>query len=138
MIDKSIIGIWRLKNTKTIASEGVPLPPPFGPAPNGVMCFQPDGRMYCVLCDGRVELPPGVPRQFMSYAGNYTFNGSILSTLVDASSDAKRIGTNEVRNIRFESSDEMALLPPSQLVAGVTHRKELLWERVYGASVQTE
>lgn len=138
MIDKSITGIWRLKSTKTIASEGEPPSPPFGPVPNGVMCFQPDGRMYCVLCDGRVELPPGLSRQFMSYAGNYTFNGSILSTLVDASSDAKRISTNEVRNVRFESSDEMVLLPPSQMVAGVTHRKELLWERVCGAAVQTK
>jgi hypothetical protein len=134
MIDNKIIGIWRLKSTKTIASEGESLSPPFGPAPSGVMCFQPDGRMYCVLCDGRAEMPVDVSRQFMSYAGNYTFNGSILSTFVDASSDAKRIGTNEVRDVRFESSDEMVLLPPGQLVAGVTHRKELLWERVWSAT----
>jgi hypothetical protein len=134
MIDNNIIGIWRLKSTKTIASEGEPIPPPFGPAPNGLMCFQPDGRMYCVLCDGRTETPVDVSRQFMSYAGNYTFNGSILSTFVDASSDAKRIGTNEVRDVHFESSDEMVLLPPSQLVGGVTHRKELLWERVWSAT----
>jgi hypothetical protein len=135
MIDKRIIGIWRLKRTTTIANKGNPLPPPFGPYPNGVMCFQPDGRMYCVLCDGRAELPAGESRQFMSYAGRFTFDGAILSTFVDASSDQKRMGTDEVRNVRFENINEMVLLPPSLVVAGVTQQKELLWERVYGAVV---
>ena len=46
-----------------------------GRLPMGLVVFQADGRMMAVLCDGRTELPPGEPRQFMSYAGNYTFDG---------------------------------------------------------------
>ena len=91
-IDPRIVGTWTLIGTMGVDDNGHALPPPYGPIPNGVVCFQADGRMYCVLCDGRGELPAGAPRQFMSYAGNYTFDGTTLSTRVDASSDASRVG----------------------------------------------
>jgi len=129
MIDKRIIGIWRLKSTQGVDDSGTLLAPPYGPVPNGVVCFQADGRMYCVLCDGRAELPAGEPRQFMSYAGNYSFDGAMLSTRVDASSDASRIGGDQVRKVRFENGG-MALAPPRRLYAGVMQHQELFWERV--------
>jgi len=129
VIDKRIIGTWRLKSTKAVDDGGKVLAPPYGPAPNGVACFEADGRMYSVLCDGRAELPSGEPRQFMSYAGNYTFDGTTLSTRVDASSDASRIGGDQLRNVRFEN-DRMVLAPPRRLHAGVMQHQELSWERV--------
>ena len=129
MIDKRIIGTWRLKRTKAVDDDGKPLAPPLGPTPNGVSCFQSDGRMYSVICDGRAELPAGEPRQFMSYAGNYTFDGTTLSTRVDASSDASRIGGDQVRRVRFEDGG-MVLAPPRRLYAGVMQHQELFWERV--------
>jgi len=129
MIDKRIIGTWQLKRTKGVDDSGKVLPPPYGPAPNGVVCFQADGRMYCVLCDGRAELPPGEPRQFMSYAGHYTFDGTTLSTRVDASSDASHIGGDQVRNVRFENNG-MTLAPPRRFYAGVMQHQELFWERI--------
>jgi hypothetical protein len=128
-IDRRIVGTWRLVSTKGVDDNGTVLAPPYGPAPNGVVCFQPDGRMYCVLCDGREELPAGEPRQFMSYAGNYSFDGSTLSTRVDASSDASRVGGDQVRAVRFENG-KMVLAPPRRLYAGVMQHQELLWERV--------
>ena len=129
MIDKRIIGTWRLKSSKGVDDNGKVLAPPYGPVPNGVVCFQADGRMYCVLCDGRAELPAGESRQFMSYAGNYTFDGKTLSTRVDASSDASRIGGDQVRNVRFESGG-IVLAPPRRLYANVMQRHELFWERI--------
>jgi hypothetical protein len=91
--------------------------------------FQDDGRMMCVLCDGRRDLPPGEPRQFMSYAGNYTFDGETLSTRVDASSDASRIGGDQVRRVRFDDG-RMVLAPPRRLYAGVMQHQALTWERI--------
>jgi hypothetical protein len=85
--------------------------------------------MYCVLCDGRAELPAGEARQFTSYAGNYTFDGTILSTRVDASSDASRIGGDQLRSVRFENGG-MVLAPPRRLYAGVMQHQELFWEHV--------
>jgi hypothetical protein len=94
-----------------------------------VVCFEADGRMYAVLCDGRTELPPGEARQFMSYAGNYTFDGTTLSTRVDASSEVSRLGGDQVRKVRFENGG-MVLAPPRRLYAGVMQHQELFWERV--------
>jgi hypothetical protein len=129
MIDTRIIGTWRLRSTKAVDDDGKPLPPPLGPKPNGVVCFQPDGRMYSVICDGRAQLPAGEERAFVSYTGNYTFDGETLSTRVDGASDASRIGSDQVRKVRFEN-DRMVLAPPRRLWANVMQHQELFWERV--------
>ena len=129
MIDERIIGTWRLRSSKAVDDDGKALPAPYGPNPNGVVCFEPDGRMFAVLCDGRRELPPGEPRQFMSYAGNYTFDGTTLSTRVDASSDPTRIGGDQVRHVRFENGG-IVLAPPRRLYMGAMQHHELFWERI--------
>jgi Lipocalin-like domain len=129
MIDRRIVGTWKLRSSKAVDDGGKALEPPYGPAPNGIVCFEPDGRMYCVLCDARSELPAGEPRQFMSYAGNYTFDGTTLSTRVDASSDASRVGGDQVRIVRFEK-DGIVLAPPRRLYRGTMQHHELYWERI--------
>ncbi len=129
MIDPRIIGTWKLKSTKAVDDAGKALDPPYGPVADGLVCFEPDGRMFCVLCDGRSELPPGQPRQFMSYAGNYTFDGTTLSTRVDASSDASRVGGDQVRTVRFENGG-IVLAPPRRLYLGSMQHHELYWERM--------
>jgi hypothetical protein len=128
-IDSRIVGTWRLKSTVGRDDQGKLLPPPYGPAPMGLVVFEASGRMMTVLCDGRPALSPNEPRQYMSYAGNYTFDGKILSTRVDASSDASRIGGDQVRNVRFENGT-MVLAPPRRLFAGVMQHQELVWERI--------
>ena len=65
----------------------------------------------------------------MSYAGNYRFDGSTLVTRVDASSDASRVGGEQVRQVRFERG-RMMLNPPRRLFAGMMQHQELAWERV--------
>ena len=124
-----IVGTWRLVTSKAQDDAGQPLPPPYGPSPMGVVMFQADGRMMTVLCDGRATLPPGEPRQYMSYAGNYVFDGKTLVTRVDASSDASRIGGEQVRQVRFEGA-RLVLNPPRRPWAGIMQHQELIWERV--------
>jgi len=128
-IDGRIVGTWRLKSTKGHDDAGNILSPPYGPIPMGLVVFAVDGRMMAVLCDGRAALPPNEPRQFMSYAGNYTFDGETLSTRVDASSDASRIGGDQVRSVRFENGD-LVLAPPRRLYAGIMQHQELVWEQL--------
>ena len=128
-IDSRIVGTWRLKSTKGHDDDGKILPPPYGPLAMGLVVFAADGRMMAVLCDGRAALPPVEPRQFMSYAGNYSFDGTTLSTRVDASSDASRIGGDQQRQVRFENGD-LVLAPPRRLYAGIMQHQELRWERV--------
>jgi hypothetical protein len=128
-IDSRIVGIWRMVGTKGADDSGKVLPPPYGPKAMGLVTFQPDGRMMAVLCDGRSEMPGSEPRPFMSYAGNYSFDGATLSTRVDASSDASRVGGDQVRNVRFENG-RMVLAPPRRMFEGVMQHQELSWERI--------
>lgn len=127
MIDRRIVGTWRLVSTRGRDDAGNVLPPPYGPKPMGLVVFQADGRMMAVLCDGRTQLEE--PRQFVSYAGNYRFDGETLTTRVDASSDPSRIGGDQVRSVSFEQG-RMLLRPPRRLFAGVMQHQELMWERV--------
>ena len=128
-IDSRIVGIWRMVGTKGADDSGKALPPPYGPKAMGLVTFQADGRMMAVLCDGRREMPGGEARPFMSYAGNYTFDGMTLSTRVDASSDAGRIGGDQVRTVRFDNG-RMVLAPPRRMFAGVMQHQELTWEKI--------
>ncbi|HEY2416397.1 MAG TPA: lipocalin-like domain-containing protein [Steroidobacteraceae bacterium] len=127
--DPRIVGTWRLKSTPGRDDAGALLAPPYGPKPMGLVVFEASGRMMAVLCDGRSALPEGEPHQFMSYAGNYTFDGTTLSTRVDASSDQSRVGGEQLRAVRFEGC-AMVLSPPRRLYAGVMQHQELVWERV--------
>jgi Lipocalin-like domain len=129
MTDNDIVGTWRLVATKAHDDAGKPLPPPYGPKAMGLVTFQADGRMMTVLCDGREALLPGEARQYMSYAGNYRCDGSTLTTRVDASSDASRLGGEQVRKVRFEEG-RLVLNPPRRLWAGIMQHQELIWERV--------
>ena len=128
-IDPRILGTWRLKSAIGRDDAGNMLPPPFGPAAMGLNTFRPDGRMMSVLGDGRASLPEGEPRQFVAYSGNYAFDGTTLTTRVDASSDPSRVGGDQVRRVRFENG-LMVLSPPRRLFAGIMQHQELTWERI--------
>jgi Lipocalin-like domain len=68
-----------------------------------------------VVCDGRKELPEGVSREYSSYCGNYTYDGKKLVTRVDAASDPNRIGSDQVRGVRFEGA-RIVLIPPPRRI----------------------
>lgn len=107
---RSIVGTWRLIAAAADDGNGRPLPPPYGGQGMGRVTFSADGRMMSVVCDGRPELPAGVQREYSSYCGNYTFDGTRLVTKVDAASDPARIGSEQARDVRFEG-DRMICVP---------------------------
>jgi hypothetical protein len=107
---------------------------PYGPRGMGLVTLTADGRMMAVLCDGRPSLPEGARREYSSYCGNYTFDGSTLTTIVDAASDPARIASAQVRKVRLEG-ERMILVPPQVEVNGVKVTRELAWERISTASL---
>jgi hypothetical protein len=126
---QQIVGTWRLVKATAQDAQGNPLPSPYGPKPMGRVTLGADGRMMAVLCDGRTELPAGETRQYTSYCGNYRFEGSRLTTRVDAASDPERLGTDQGRDVRFEGS-LMVLRPPLRSGATGMEERELYWERI--------
>jgi hypothetical protein len=124
-----IIGTWRLVAATARDAAGNALPTPYGPNGMGRVVFNGDGRMMAVLCDGRPDLPPGEPRDYSSYCGNYTFDGTRLVTRVDAALDPARIGSDQVRDVRFENG-LMILRPPPRRTSDGVEQRELSWERI--------
>ena len=86
---RSIVGTWKLVDSSARDADGNPLPKPYGPLGMGLVTLSANGRMMAVLCDGRASLADGTTRDYASYCGNYTFDGTTLTTRVDASALAR-------------------------------------------------
>jgi hypothetical protein len=128
-MNSSIVGTWKLVRATARDGNGAPLPEPYGGKGIGRVTFTADGRMQSVVCDGRREMPPRETRDYSSYCGNYTFDGARLVTRVDASSDPNRIGSDQVRGVRFEG-ELVVLSPPPRQSAGKEEYRELTWQRI--------
>jgi len=76
----------------------------------GLLSLREDGRLVCVLCDGRRELPSDKPREYNLYCGEYQFDGKQLITRVDATADPAFLGTDQIRDITIEN--EVMILRP--------------------------
>jgi hypothetical protein len=125
----SVIGTWRLMRAVSRDESGKELPAPYGGQPSGRVVLGPDGRMMAVTCDGRRDIPGGAAREYSSYCGNYSFDGKQLITKVDASSDPGRLGSDQVRDVRFEHG-QMVLRPPARTYGGGVEQRELYWEKI--------
>ena len=125
----NVVGVWKLAGGSTTDPSGKQVAVPYGPRGMGLVSLTADGRMMAVLVDGRSTLPDGTKREYSSYCGNYTFDGSTLITTVDAASDPARMGSQQVRKVRLEG-DRMILVPPEREEGGVKLHRELAWERI--------
>ena len=134
MTERSVVGVWRLVSTRATDPDGKQVGVPFGPRGMGLLSLTGDGRQMSVLVDGRASLPEGTPRQYSSYCGIYTFDGSTLITTVDANCDPVRFTAPQVRKVRFEG-ERMVLTPPASEIAGVKVTRELTWERITDRSL---
>ena len=130
----SVVGVWRLVGGATTDPSGKKVAVPYGPRGMGLVSLTADGRMMAVLVDGRPTLADGGKREYSSYCGNYTFDGTTLITTVDAASDPARIGSQQVRQVRFEN-ERMILVPPEREEGGVKIHRELSWERISTGSL---
>jgi hypothetical protein len=125
----SVTGTWRLVRATARDANGKELPPPYAGHGMGRVVLAASGRMMAVLCDSRPELPAGAKREYSSYCGNYKFDGTRLVTRVDAASDPGRIGSDQIREVRFEDG-LMVLRPPLRAYGEAVEQRELYWERI--------
>ena len=129
-----VVGVWKLVAATTTDPSGKQVAVPYGPRGMGIVSLTSDGRMMAVLVDGRSTLPDGTTREYSSYCGNYTFDGSTLITTVDANSDPARFTVPQVRKVRFQG-ELMILQPPPGEMGGVKVNRELTWEKISSVSL---
>jgi hypothetical protein len=129
-----VVGVWKLVAAKTTDPSGKVVAVPYGPRGMGIVSLTSDGRMMAVLVDGRNKLPDGTTREYSSYCGNYTFDGSTFTTTVDANSDPARFTVPQVRKVRFQG-ELMILVPPPGTSNGMKLDRELTWEKISPVSL---
>lgn len=131
-MSNDVTGTWRLVKAHATTEDGKPAASPYGEKAMGRLVLNKDNRTMTVVCDGRPTLPAGETRGYASYCGNFTFDGKQLVTRVDAASDPARLGTDQVRDVRFEGA-LMVLRPPRRLIGGQNLQLEIYWERIADA-----
>jgi hypothetical protein len=122
-------GIWRLIDSRAWDEHTERWVAPYGARLIGLITFS-HGRMLTALCNGELDLGPHRDRNYSSYGGPYTFDGSTLETLVDVASDASRIGSRKVLSVVMVG-EEMLLRPPARVYGNAVQLRELVWERVW-------
>jgi len=131
MIEETeVYGTWRLVKGITKDPSGNLRPPPYGgSSAMALLALRKDGRMVSVLCDSRSEIPGAGEREYTSYCGTFSFDGSTLVTRVDACSDPNRFGTDQIRKVRMERK-LLVLEPPPREKDGILEYREMFWERI--------
>lgn len=125
-----IVGTWKLVDAIAIDADGKALPRPYGgDEVMGRLTFNARGRMISVICDSRVEVPPGEQREYTSYCGTYRLDGNQLITRVDATADDDRMGTDQIRDVEFEG-ELMVLRPPMKPYGARIEQRELRWTKI--------
>jgi hypothetical protein len=133
MTPDELIGTWKLLGNHHRSAEGVELEAQFGPQPMGVIRFDANGRMIVVIADARVKLPDALKqRPFSGYTGRWTLAGDVLTTEVDESFLTQYVGSVQRREVIHENG-RLTLVPPPLVIDGVTHYRDLVWEKISGA-----
>jgi hypothetical protein len=125
---ENIEGTWRLVRAMARDDAGNSRPSPYEGQGMGRIVIG-GGRMAVMMIDWRREVPEEEKREYSGYTGTYTYNGKQLVTTVDAAPNSDRIGTKQIRGVRFEDG-LMILIPPARVVGGVTEQREIAWEKV--------
>ena len=121
------VGTWRLVRAEAQDPDGNQVAAPFGGAAAiGRLVLTVDGRISAAITDARAEIPSGETREYSCYAGPYAFDGQTLVTTVDAWFDPARMGTRQVRAVRFEN-DLMVLRPPLRSYGDKPAEQRTLW-----------
>jgi hypothetical protein len=124
----ALAGVWRLVAENAWGAAGEPRPGSFGPMGIGLIAFTAAGRMMVVLSDGRAG-PIDGRRAFVSYCGEYTFDGARLITRVDGASDPLFLKEPQVRDASL-TGNRLTLRPPVGFRGASDLVRELVWERI--------
>lgn len=116
----TLLGTWLLVDARAFDADETELEPPLGPDPIGIITYEAE-RMIVAVARATA------PALFSGYAGRYTFDGEILTVMVDAASDPTA-PLEQVRRISFDGPDRYVAMPTMR-VLGHDAGLRLTWRR---------
>jgi Lipocalin-like domain len=122
----SLVGVWRLVCVRTRDEAGRLLHTADGDDVIGVAAFTGAGRMTAAVA--RTGPDDGGPR-FAAYHGSYSVDGMTLTTKVEDAVNPAWVGSEQVRETRFDGADRVFLRPPQRQFGDQLVRLELEWVR---------
>ena len=134
-------GAWRLRSWLIHYDDGRDAGAPFGPRPDGLLLYHPDGWMSATVHrPGREPFPDGLsPREldservagaywsYFHYAGTFHIEGDCVIHDVKHSLNPGMAGTRQVRRMTLE--EPRLVLEGIEELAQGARRHELLWQR---------
>jgi len=96
----------------------------------GYIAFS-EGRLLVAVCNADADVGPDGDRDFNSYGGGYSFDGTTLACTVDVASDSRRIGVRQLHTVVILDERQILLRPTPRLYGSKLERRELVWERVW-------
>ena len=113
----------------------------FGAKPQGVLNYSPEGRMIALIAHGsRKAAASGRPtpaeaealyRSMLSYAGDYTVAGDVVTHRVDISWNEAFTGGEQKRHFRLDGNRLTLSTPQSHdPIDGRMSVRRLVWERI--------
>ncbi len=140
-MNEGLIGTWKL-----VAAVREEIPSGmktdlFGPDPQGILNYSPEGRMIALLAHGDRKAPAGgkaTPDEaralygsMLSYAGPYTIEGDVVTHHVDISWNESFTGSKQTRHFKLDG-DRLILSTPQSAdpIEGKVSVRRMTWERV--------
>ena len=136
--NRRIVGVWGLvaQVYEDVATgERVPI---FGAHPRGRQIATADGR-WLALATGEGRPAPKTDAEravalqtMIAYTGRYRCENGVVRTRVEAAWNEAWVGTEQVRNLRFETDDLLHIVSdpmPHPNVPGRTVRVIVTWRR---------
>jgi len=136
--NRRIVGVWGLvaQVYEDVATgERVPI---FGANPRGRQIATADGR-WLALATGEGRPAPKTDAEravalqtMIAYTGRYRCENGVVRTRVEAAWNEAWVGTEQVRNLRFETDDLLHIVSdpmPHPNVPGRTVRVIVTWRR---------
>ena len=142
---EGLAGSWRLRSWTSTFEDGSTAQP-FGPAPEGVLVYVPDGTMITTI--GQPDRPritggdlvsgpeaeiAAMARSFVAYSGRWSIDGGDVLHDVSMSLFPDWVGTQQRRHVALsDDGRELTLTSDRFVLRGRLGTQRLVWSRIEG------
>src|SRR5215207_2207235 len=142
MTSNPLVGTWRLISWETRSVDGQKISYPLGRDAVGYIMYNQDGYMFVAimrpnrekfaagdLLSGSTEEKAHAASTYVSYCGQYEFQGDTVVHHVDVSLFPNWVGVEQERLVELRGN-QLTLSTRPILLGGMQQSAHLIWERI--------